>query len=149
MDCVVIGFFGFGVGWIMRIRGVIDGCHWYIFIGLVFRVVCVGALLLVGAFTCIAGISLAAVMVVAVILVKAKMGFVASEPDILLFASALGIALAGSGRYSVMRHCGCPWCKKMRGGACCNSSEGCKDCVCKDGVCALQKSEEKPAEKVM
>ena len=108
-----------------------------------------GALLLIGAFTCIAGISLAAVMVVAVILVKAKMGFVASEPDILLFASALGIALAGGGRYSVMRHCGCPWCKKMRGGACCNSSEGCKDCVCKDGVCALPKSEEKPAEKVM
>ncbi len=105
-----------------------------------------GLFMLLGAFPCVTGIMLALDMVVAIFLVKLSSGFVGMETELLLFAGSLALALMGSGRYAIMKHCPCKWCRwcKQDGGcACCGG--GCKDCkdcaACKDGVCALPKTE--------
>jgi putative oxidoreductase len=64
-----------------------------------------GMLMLVGAFTDIAGLMFAIDMLGAIIFVHAKNGFSAAKGGIefplLLLATALAIALAGPGRYAV------------------------------------------------
>ena len=66
-----------------------------------------GMLMLVGAFTDIAGLMFAIDMLGAIIFVHAKNGFSAGKGGIefplLLLATALAIALAGPGRYAVGR----------------------------------------------
>jgi putative oxidoreductase len=100
-----------------------------------------GVLVLLGAFTCVAGVALAIVMVCSIFLVKVKMGFVAAEPDMLLLAGSLAIALMGAGRYAVMKHCPCKWCKwcKQSDSGCCGNCADCKDC--KNGVCAVPQTD--------
>ena len=68
---------------------------------------CVGGLLMVlGAFTDIAGLMFAIDMLAAIIFVHAKNGFAAGkggvEWPLLLMAAALAVALAGPGRYGVL-----------------------------------------------
>jgi putative oxidoreductase len=104
-----------------------------------------GILMLLGVFTCTAGISLAVVIAFAICLVKAKMGFVASEPDILLLVSSLALAFTGPGRYSLMKCCHCKWCSWMH-----KKCEGCAQCdTCAGGMCMVSKNESKSAEKAM
>ncbi len=76
-----------------------------------------GILMVLGLWTGIAGVLLAIVMVGAYVLVKSKMPFMAAEIDIALFASSLGIAFAGAGKYSLSAYC-------------------CKCDTCVDGTCA-------------
>lgn len=61
-----------------------------------------GLAMLLGYKARIAGYLLAVVMAVAIILVKAPVGFVGGyEFDLMLLLASLGIALAGSGRYAL------------------------------------------------
>lgn len=58
-----------------------------------------GLAMILGLSTRVAGILLAIVMVFAIVLVKGKMGFAGGyELDLLLLASALGVALIGPGK---------------------------------------------------
>lgn len=114
-----------------------------------------GVLMLLGAYTCVAGLALAVIMIFSIFLVKIKMGFVPAEPDILLFASTLAVALIGPGRYSLQKCCSCGWCKKMHK-SCCSDCKDCKDCKdcgdasmsCVGGVC-VKKDESASSEKSM
>ncbi len=92
-----------------------------------------GIAMILGVFTCIAGWLLAIVMLFAIILVKSKMGFMAAEIDMVLLAASLGIAFAGSGRYSLMKHCNCKWCSWMHGCGCKASCDNCTTCT--SGAC--------------
>jgi uncharacterized membrane protein YphA (DoxX/SURF4 family) len=61
-----------------------------------------GIAMLIGYKARVAGYLLAAVMAVAIILVKGDAGFVGGyEFDLMLLLAALGIALSGAGRYAV------------------------------------------------
>jgi putative oxidoreductase len=64
-----------------------------------------GLMILIGAFTWVAGLLLAVVMVVAFVRVKLPLGgmqaFMAGEVDIVLFIMAIGLGLSGPGRYAV------------------------------------------------
>ena len=64
-----------------------------------------GLAMILGVFTEYAGLSLAAVMVGAIALVKMKMlgdkGYVGMELDVMYLLSALAIAFAGPGKYAV------------------------------------------------
>lgn len=63
-----------------------------------------GAAMLLGVLTGWAGILLAATMVGAIGLVKLKMGFLGGyEFDLVLFLSAIAIALSGPGKYTAKR----------------------------------------------
>lgn len=76
-----------------------------------------GLMMLAGAYTCIAGGMLAVVMIGAIVTVKGQMGFVGGyEFDLMLLLSAVGIALAGPGKYNV---CAKAFSKKH--GECCES----------------------------
>lgn len=77
-----------------------------------------GAAMLFGAFTTIAGILLAVIMLVAIFKAKMGGGFMGVELEFVLLVTSLGIALAGPGKWALSR--------KM-----CNCE--CGDC--KDGVC--------------
>ncbi len=79
-----------------------------------------GVAMLLGVFTRVVGILFAIIMVVAIILVKSKMGFQAAQIDIMIFFASLGIAFAGPGTWSLMKKCDC--CDKC-------------DSTCKDGSC--------------
>lgn len=79
-----------------------------------------GAAMILGAFTGVAGALLAIIMVGAVLTAKKAAPFLGGwELDFVLFASALGAALLGPGRYSVM----------------CLFKKGKKDDDMKDGCC--------------
>ncbi len=82
-----------------------------------------GVAMLLGVFVRYAGILLALVMVGAIYLVKAKMGFAAAQIDLVLLASALGIAMIGAGKWSLE--------SKLMGKNC----DGCET-VCANGVCS-------------
>lgn len=97
-----------------------------------------GAAMLFGAFSFYAGILLSIVMLFAIILVKAKMGFGAFEFDLMLLLSSLGIAFIGAGKYSMHNKCDCGNCVMCKGSTCmhCKSGEGmkCDGCeMCKSG----------------
>lgn len=78
-----------------------------------------GIALLFGFLARYAGIALAVIMVFAIVLVKAKMGFAAYQADIVLLVSALGIALIGPGRWCVSSDAGtCACCDNCEGGTC-------------------------------
>ncbi len=103
-----------------------------------------GVLLLLGAWTGVAGTLLAVVMVFAILMVKRSMGWMASEIDIVLLASTLAIAFAGPGKYAFVgcckSGCGCGGtCSSCAGGVCnppsMNKSCSCGCGNCKDGVC--------------
>lgn len=84
-----------------------------------------GLMMLAGAYTCIAGGMLAIVMIGAIATVKGQMGFVGGyEFDAMLLLSAVGIALAGPGKYSVMAMCAAKGGEK-------------KDDCCGSGVCKM------------
>lgn len=84
-----------------------------------------GIMMLLGVYTCIAGGLLAVVMIGAIATVKGQMGFVGGyEFDLMLLLSAVGVALAGPGRYSAMAMC-------MAKG------DGKKDGCCESGVCKM------------
>ena len=83
-----------------------------------------GFLMFLGIFTRYTGFVLAIVMVFSIILVKGKMGFQASEIDIMLFAASLAVATLGAGKYSMSSMCKC-------GGTCAvckHDGCGCGDC---------------------
>jgi len=60
-----------------------------------------GVAMLVGRYTRHAGLLLAIVMVFAIGLVKMNMTFVDAQIDIVLLASALGVAMIGPGKWTV------------------------------------------------
>lgn len=66
-----------------------------------------GAAMIFGIFTRVTGWLLAIIMVVAIVFVKSKMPFAAAELDIMLLASALGIAFAGPGMLALGRYIPC------------------------------------------
>ena len=73
-----------------------------------------GLAMLVGIGARVAGFALAIVMVFAIFIVKIKMGYFASELDIVLLLSSLGIAFGGSGAWSISNkvgNCDCKDCK--------------------------------------
>lgn len=84
-----------------------------------------GIAMLLGLWTKWAGYALAIIMLVAIILVKSKMPFAkgAYEIDLMLLVAALGIAMIGSGKYSIGGGCemSCP----------CDSNGNCAKGVCK------------------
>lgn len=93
-----------------------------------------GIAMLLGVFVQYAGIALAIVMVFAIALVKWDMGFAASQIDIMLLVSSLGIALIGAGRWSIGKHdCG-PACGCANGTCGTGTCDGCADCA--GGVCS-------------
>ena len=72
------------------------------FVYLVAAVEFVGGLaMLLGLFTAVAGVALALVMLFAIILVKGGKGFFGFELDLTLLLAALGVAMAGPGKYAV------------------------------------------------
>lgn len=80
-----------------------------------------GVAMLLGLFVRYAGILLAIVMVSAIYLVKAQMGFAAAELDIVLLASSLGIAMLGAGGWSLdskLMGKDCDGCGSCNGGVC-------------------------------
>lgn len=63
-----------------------------------------GVALILGLFARWAALGVAAVMVGAMVLLKLKAGFLGGyEFDLMLFLAALGIALAGSGKYALKK----------------------------------------------
>lgn len=132
MDGTIMFFAGLGIPAVLA---------W--FVALLETVAGIGMLL--GVFTKLGGIMLAFTMLVAI--AKATFpngGFAGSELEIMLLLAALGISLAGPGKYSVGNHaCGCAGGKcSCRGndshGAVCNHGcehvgETCSNCNdCKD-----------------
>lgn len=98
-----------------------------------------GLMMLLGAWTCVAGGLLAVTMIFAIILVKAKIGFPAVEIDIAMLASALAIMLMGPGKYGLNKCCSrCVGEAGCCGGSCSCESMKCDGCEtnCKDGVCS-------------
>ena len=92
-----------------------------------------GLFMLLGMWTCVTGAALAVVMIMAIVLVKSKMGFPAMELEIVLLASSLAIAFAGAGKYSI-GWC-CSYCMGKNGscGHCSNGS--CSNCA--NGTCSV------------
>ncbi len=89
-----------------------------------------GLLMLAGAYTCVAGGLLAIVMIGAIATVKGRMGFVGGyEFDLMLLLSAVGVALAGPGKYRMMSMC-----LAKGGGA---KGTEMKDDCCGSGVCKM------------
>lgn len=93
----------------------------------VFMVYVVGGLEVLGALamvlgymTKVMGAILSIILVVAIILVKAKMGFVAAEIDIMALAATLGIALIGPGAWAIPCGAKCDNCDSCSGGICTN-----------------------------
>lgn len=80
-----------------------------------------GVAMLLGVFARYAGVMLAIVMIGAIALVKAKMGFLAAELDITLFAMSVAVALAGAGKYAVMKSKCCGTCTTCADGSCCQT----------------------------
>jgi len=92
-----------------------------------------GGLMLLGLWTHVAGIILAIIMFFSIILAKSKsgLGFLSFEFEFVLRLVALGIAMAGPGRWAV--NCPCGNCKDK-----CGSSCGCHCDSCNDGNCKYQ-----------
>jgi putative oxidoreductase len=100
-----------------------------------------GIMVLLGVFGRIASAFLVIVMIFAIALVKAKMGFPAIEIDIMLLGSNLGLVMLGSGKWSLVQGHSCECCDKCdetcTDGTCCSmckpaemkcdGCEGCKD----------------------
>ncbi len=64
-----------------------------------------GIAMILGVWTHLAGLLLAIVMLVAIIILKAKTGLVGGyELDLILLASALGISMLGPGKHTVKKH---------------------------------------------
>lgn len=85
-----------------------------------------GVAVILGAGTRIASSLLAVIMLVVIIFVKKGQGFQAMELDIVLLGLSLGIALIGTGKYSVARMWykqGCPTCKAV-------DNSDCDECNC-------------------
>ncbi len=98
-----------------------------------------GIALIIGIFTRHASRLLALVMVVAIALVKSKMGIRSAEIDLVLLASTILLATFGSGSLSISRFCKC---HKLGGGECkvckfmgCSSCEKSASEKCSDGCC--------------
>lgn len=93
-----------------------------------------GFAILIGFWTTWSAILLAIVMVMSIVLVKGKMGFVAAEVDIMLLVATLCLALSGPGKYVLGRRHACCGCEHDL------DAEGVCDCCnctsCKDGTCA-------------
>jgi putative oxidoreductase len=86
-----------------------------------------GAAMLLGAFTGVAGVSIAIIMLGAIFTAKKSAAFMGGwEFDLVLLTSALGVALLGPGKYAVS--CLFAKCKK---GAAKKEEEGC----CGGGCC--------------
>lgn len=84
-----------------------------------------GLMMLVGAYTCVAGGLLAIVMIGAIATVKGQMGFVGGyEFDLMLLLSAVGVMMTGPGKYSAMSMC-------------LAKGDGKKDDCCGSGVCKM------------
>ena len=107
---VVLGIVMIYHGWpkLTNLGGTIEGFTGMGIVAAIFATVAEvlgGMLMLVGAFTDIAGLMFAIDMLGAIIFVHAKNGFSAGKGGIefplLLLATALAIALAGPGRYAV------------------------------------------------
>ena len=85
-----------------------------------------GIALILGVYTCFAGILIAIIMIFAIILVKMKSGFMALEVDLLALTSAIAVSILGPGKFSLFK------------GKCCNlvkcSMSSCKG-VCTEGKC--------------
>lgn len=82
-----------------------------------------GVAMLLGIFVQYAGILLAIIMIAAIYLVKSKMGFAAAQLDLVLLASALGVAMTGAGGWSLeskMMGKKCDGCVSCSGGVCTN-----------------------------
>ncbi len=92
-----------------------------------------GLFMLVGIWTCVTGTALAIIMIMAIILVKSKMGFPAMELEIVLLASSLAIAFAGAGKYSI-GWC-CSHCMAKNGSCGCCGNGSCGNCA--NGTCAV------------
>lgn len=80
-----------------------------------------GVAMLLGVFVRYAGVLLAIVMVFAIYLVKWDMGgFAASQIDIMLLVSSLGVAMIGAGKWSLggkmSKQKSCDNCEACRGG---------------------------------
>jgi putative oxidoreductase len=93
-----------------------------------------GLMMLLGLYTCIAGIGLAVIMLGAIWTVKWNAGFSGGwEFDMVLMLSALGVAMAGPGRYTV--------CCFMHGKhgkvGCCAKDEVQKEEGCCGGACSM------------
>ncbi len=91
-----------------------------------------GIALVLGLFTGVMGMLLAVEMLIAIFLVKLKVGFIVPggyEIDVMLFAAALGVAFSGPGKMALgKRVCGCNDCMV------CGVSNHCDNCeVCKNG----------------
>jgi uncharacterized membrane protein YphA (DoxX/SURF4 family) len=91
-----------------------------------------GVALILGFFTGVMGMLLAVTMVVAIFIVKLKVGFIVPggyEIDLMLLAASLSVALAGPGKWALGRRmCGCDNCMV------CGQSNTCDNCdTCKTG----------------
>lgn len=63
-----------------------------------------GILMIIGIYTRLAGLMIAAVMIGAIYFVKFKVGFVGGyEFDLILLAAALGVTFTGGGKYALMQ----------------------------------------------
>lgn len=62
-----------------------------------------GVAMLLGSYVRHAGLALAIIMFFALVLVKAEMGWVAAQIDVVLLASALSVALMGPGKFAASR----------------------------------------------
>lgn len=99
-----------------------------------------GAAMLFGAFTFIAGIALAIIMFVSIVLVKSGGGFFVFEFELLVMLVSLGLAMTGPGRFSLHGKCNCGNCMMCKGSRCMHGNgagmekEMCDGCeMCKNG----------------
>lgn len=92
-----------------------------------------GVAMIFGFFTRVMGFLLSAEMLVAIWLVKSKVGFIVPggyEIDLMLLVSSLGIALSGPGKWALAKSvCGCGECMVCGGGNTCGCNCGtCTNC---------------------
>lgn len=114
---IVFGYAGY-----MKLAHVDQMTAFFASMGLpVFMIYVVGILEVLGALamvlgymTRIMGLILSVIIVFAIILVKAKMGFVATEIDMMVLAASLGIALIGPGAWAIPNGN----CESCNGGVC-------------------------------
>lgn len=94
-----------------------------------------GISMLLGLLTGISGVALATIMLFAIILLKSKMGgFSTYQGDFMIMMSALGIAMAGPGKWALARNCKCDAASGQCG--CIGCKGACDECdTCKGGIC--------------
>lgn len=100
-----------------------------------------GIALVLGVYTCVAGVLVAIIMLFAVILVKSKSGFMSAELDMMAFVSAIAISILGPGRFALLKGkccnikmCNMSSCENMcTDKKCCDQETGkCAPCDCGD-----------------